>query len=321
MKKIALVGCGSVAARHVENIPLIGRLVAVCDVRKDRADALAAAQQAKAFYSIDDLLASEKSLDLLVVCTPNGLHAEHCIKALQAGCHVLTEKPLCLTGAAAWQIIETEKYCRRKLYLVQSARYNPLVQNLQTLLAENRLGRIYGFHLNCLWHRPESYFTGWKGKLFPDGGLLYNQFSHYLDVLLLLFGPVAEARGFAVNAAHAGSVEFEDEGAVSLRMQNGSVGSFHWSVNAFQKNHEIGLAVTAEKATVRIGGEALNEVQYFQSEEPLSLQSFQKSDVNYHREMYRQLQAETGKSALSFPNAFDGMRTVETIEKIYKAVR
>ncbi|HYO20896.1 MAG TPA: Gfo/Idh/MocA family oxidoreductase, partial [Flavisolibacter sp.] len=105
MKDFAIIGCGRIAKRHAENILRIGKLSAVCDALPAKADEFAAAYGAKAYYSVDDLLREEKNVEFVAVCTPNGMHAEHIIKSLQAGKNVLAEKPLCLTKAAAWQII------------------------------------------------------------------------------------------------------------------------------------------------------------------------------------------------------------------------
>lgn len=321
MKKFAIVGCGRIAKRHAEILVKAGNVAAVCDIRKERADAFAEAFGAKAYGNVDHLLKEQTALDLVVICTPNGLHAEHIIKSLQAGYDVLAEKPLCLTKAAAWQIVETEKYCRRRLLMVQSVRYNPLLQGLKKQLDKNAFGKIYCFHLSCVWNRPPEYFTDWHGKLFPDGGLLYNQFSHYLDALLMFFGEIEEAKGFTANLAHQTSVEFEDSGVVALQMKSGALGSLQWTVNAFQKNFEIALTIVAEKATLRIGGDYLNKVEAVQSGEPLSLKSFEKGSVNFHEAMYAELLCSSNETPPDFPGVFEGLKTVETIEKIYKAVR
>lgn len=319
MKKFAIIGCGRIAKRHAENIARVGKLIAVCDVVAEKADALAEAYKAKPYYSVDELLLAEKEVEIVAVCSPNGFHAEHIIKSLQAGKDVLTEKPLCLTKAAAWQIIETEKFCRKKLFVVKSARYNPILQQLKKVMDENSLGKLYSFHLNCIWNRGDDYYTDWKGKLFPDGGTLYNQFSHYIDVMLWLFGEVEDIKGFKQNSAHGPSIEFEDNGAVALQMQNGAIGSFHWSVNAYQKNFEIALTITAEKGTVRIGGENLNEVQYLHTESPIEFPVYKKEAWSNHNELYDHLMSALYENRNGFPDAFDGLKAVETIEKIYKA--
>lgn len=329
MKKFALIGCGKIAGKHAENITRVGTLLAVCDVVKQKRDAFAATYGAEAYESIDELLEQEKEVEVVVICTPNGLHAEHTIKSLQARKHVLCEKPLCLTSAAAWQIIETEKFCRRKLFVVKSTRYNPLLQGLKKALEENKLGEVYSFHLSCLWNRPDTYYTDWRGKMFPDGGTLYTQFSHYIDALLWLLGDVSEVKGFKRNAAHSRSIEFEDTGTAALLMQNGSLGTLHWSVNSFRKNHEIALTVVAEKGTVRLGGEYLNELQYSETKDCLQFASAQKSandytqyrgSMSHHKEVYDQLIQVLDNNEQSFTGAYDGLKTVETIEKIYNAI-
>lgn len=329
MIKFALVGCGRIATRHAENMARVGSVVAVCDVVKEKADSFAATYNATAYYSIDDLLVHEHEAAVVSICTPNGLHAEHTIKSLQARKHVLCEKPLCLTAAAAWQIIETEKFCRRKLFVVKSTRYNPILQALKKAINKGLLGRIYSFQISCFWNRPDEYYTDWRGKLFPDGGTLYTQFSHYIDAVLWLFGNVADAKGFKKNAAHLHSIEFEDTGVVALQMKSGALGTLNWSVNAYQKNHEIAFTILAESGTIRIGGEYLNEVQYSETKTDLHLPATQKGANNYtsyngsmshHREVYDQLVAVLLSGDNTFIGGYEGLKTVETIETIYKAI-
>lgn len=328
MYKFAIVGCGRIAIRHAENIAALGELKAVCDIVPGKADALAQQFGAKAYYSIDELLKNEKEIDVVSICTPNGYHAEHSIKSLQAGKHVLCEKPLCITSAAAWQMIETEKFSRRKLFVVKSTRFNPLLQDLKQLVEQGLLGKIYSFQLSCFWNRPDAYYTDWRGKLFPDGGTLYTQFSHYIDALLWLLGDLVSATGYAANKAHPSTIEFEDTGVVAVKLQNQVLGTINWTVNAFQKNCEISLTLIAEKGTIVLGGEYLNELKYQKMEGPFefhatNLQSnnygFYKGSMSNHKEVYTNLiQALENNSP--FIGSFDGLRTVEAIEKIYKAV-
>ena len=329
MYQFALIGCGRISKKHAQNIQLVGRLKAVCDIIPERAEALAKEYKFAAYYNIYDLLKNETAIDIVSICTPNGYHAEHSIKALQAAKHVLCEKPLCLTSAAAWQMIETEKFCRRNLFVVKSNRYNPVLMQLKQLVDKKGIGNIYSFHLSCLWNRPPEYYTDWHGKLFPDGGTLYTQFSHYIDAVISLFGEMKEVKGFRKNMAHGTSIEFEDTGVASLHMKNGILGSLHWSVNAYKKNHEIALTVLAEKGTIRIGGEYLNEIQYQLLEEDIAFDlprndsndySSYKGSMSNHAEVYQHLLKALNGEDNSFANAYDGLRTVEAIEKIYKAV-
>lgn len=329
MYRFAIIGCGRIASKHAENILAVGGVLkAVCDIVPEKAKALAEQFGIKAYYSIDDLLRGEKEIDVVSVCTPNGYHAEHSIKSLQAGMHVLCEKPLCITSAAAWQMIETEKYSRKKLFVVKSTRFNPLLQDLKHLVVEGLLGKIYSFQLSCFWNRPDEYYTDWRGKLFPDGGTLYTQFSHYIDALLWLLGDLEKATGYAANKAHGTSIEFEDTGAVAVELENKIIGTINWSVNAFKKNCEISLTLIGEKGTVILGGEYLNELKYQQLDIPYgfhipNLQSnnygFYKGSMSNHKEVYTSL-VDALQHNSPFIGSFDGLRTVEAIEKIYKAV-
>ena len=101
-----IIGCGRIAQRHAEHIHNNGVLVAVCDVVREKADALAAKYNARAYYSVDDFLKQEKKIDVVAICSPNGLHAEHSIKALTAGFHVLCEKPIAITVADCGKMIQ-----------------------------------------------------------------------------------------------------------------------------------------------------------------------------------------------------------------------
>ena len=323
MYKFAIVGCGTVSKIHAENIQKVGKLVAICDIEKEKANALAHEYYCTAHYTIDDLLKSDESIDVIVVCTPTGLHAEHCIKSLQASKHVLCESSLCLTSAAAWQIVETEKFCGKKLFAVQTNRQNAILQELKKLLESGALGKLYSFEMSCAIHQPDEYYSNWRGKLFPGGGSLCTEFNNYIDTLTWLFGSIETVHGTAKNTAHQNVIEFEDTGAAALQMRNSLLGSFYWSLNVY-KDNEVTLTVRAEKGKIKIGGEDLNEVKYCRVEDGISLsEQFLKDkkkpllNDNYNK-VYEALVNVLNKDEKS--NAYDGLRTVETIEKIYKAI-
>jgi predicted dehydrogenase len=328
--RFAIIGCGKIAPRHAAEAAKQGELVAVCDIIKDRADALAQQYGAKAYYTIEGLLDTEKTIDIAAICTPNGLHAQHSITALKAGCHVLCEKPLSISTADAVKMIDTAKAANRKLFVVKSTRYNPALATLKKIIEEKKFGQLYSFQLNCFWNRPASYYhDSWKGKMAMDGGTLYTQFSHYIDALLWLFGDVETIAGFRENTAHKGIIEFEDNGVVAIRMQNGMLGGLNWSLNTFRKNMEVSLSLIAEKGSIRIGGEYMNKVEYQLMEDAqLSVPDtgsandygFYKGSMSNHDKVYENLLIALENDNHPFTQAADGLKTVETIEKIYKAV-
>jgi UDP-N-acetyl-2-amino-2-deoxyglucuronate dehydrogenase len=325
MFKFAIIGCGRIAVRHAENINRVGKLTAVCDIDEEKANSFALKYNAQPFTSITELLHSGIEIDIVVICTPNGYHAEHSIKALDSGRNVLCEKPLCLTTTEAKEIIEAEKRSGRKLFVVKSMRFNPLLQYIKGLINKGELGNVYSFQLSCFWNRPQEYFIdSWHGKKFPDGGTLFTQFSHYIDAMLWLFGPIKEVKGFAFNAAHKNIIEFEDTGVASIKLQNGTLGTLNWSINTYKKNFEIGLIIISEKGTISLGGEYLNEVKLVQLPSELFLvsehQSFDRSAVSHHKEVYDNLIMALNDDDHSFTNSLDGLKTVDAIEFIYHSI-
>jgi len=328
--KFAIVGCGKIAPRHAAETAKHGQLVAVCDIVADRANALAKSFNAIPCYSLDELLKKEKAIDVIAICTPNGRHAEHSIKVLRAGIHVLCEKPLCIHSSDALKMIEESKKANRKLFVVKSTRYNPALVALKKAIEENRLGSIYSFQLNCFWNRPATYYAdSWKGDESLDGGTLYTQFSHYIDALLWLLGDIKQFSGFRKNLAHQHVIDFEDTGIMAIEMQNGIIGGLNWSVNTFQKNMEVSLSVIAEKGNVRIAGEYMNKIEYQLIDQyELDIPSggnandygYYKGSMSNHDKIYQNLVKALHDDTHPFANALDGLKTVEAIERIYKSV-
>ena len=328
--QFAIVGCGKIAPRHAAEAAKQGQLAAVCDIIPERADALAKAYNARAYSDIDSLLKNEHHLDVIAVCTPNGLHADHSIKALDAGIHVLCEKPLCIITAAARRMMARADANQRKLFVVKSTRYNPALAALKKLIDENKLGKLYSFQLNCFWNRPAVYYKdSWKGTADLDGGTLYTQFSHYIDAMLWLFGDMETVTGFRQNKAHQSIIASEDSGVVAMRMQNGILGGMNWSVNTFEKNMEVSLTLIAEKGSIRIAGEYMNKIEYqlidgaqlaIAENGSANDYGFYKGSMSNHDQVYENLVKALKDDNHPFTYAEDGLKTVSTIERIYQTV-
>jgi UDP-N-acetyl-2-amino-2-deoxyglucuronate dehydrogenase len=323
----AIIGCGRIAKRHAEQIVKVGKLAAVCDVMEERAIEMAASFGAKAYYNIDDLLLNENEIDVVSICTPNGLHALHSIAALKANKHVLCEKPLSINAGDAKNMIAAATNANKKLWVVKQNRYNPPIAFLKELIANNALGKIYSFQINCFWNRPTAYYQDWKGTKSLDGGTLYTQFSHFIDLMYWLVGDVASVKASTKNHAHS-TIEFEDGGAVIFEMKNGAIGTLNYTVNSFAKNMEGSFTVFAEKGTVKVGGQYLNELEYFNVEgiekpnlpmgNPANGYGFYQGSMSNHDKVYENLVLALQNDAHPFANGEEGLKTVEIIEMIYK---
>jgi UDP-N-acetyl-2-amino-2-deoxyglucuronate dehydrogenase len=332
--RFAVVGCGRIAGRHIEHIQNVGRLVATCDTQQERAAAYAKQSGAMPFVNIEQMLAAQSDeIDVVSVCSPNGLHAAHAITALKAGCHVLCEKPMGLSVSECGEMIQAAERANRRLFVVKQNRFNPPVAAVKQAIDAGRLGRIYSVALNCFWNRNPDYYLNdsWKGSRDLDGGCLYTQFSHFIDLLYWMVGDVVQAHAFADNFSHEDTVEFEDSGVVALRFRNGALGTVNFTINSFQKNMEGSLTVFGEKGAVKIGGQYLNELEYQKIEDfeisglpegnPANQYGHYVGSMSNHDEVYRNLVDVLRHGGVIATNGYEGMKTVEIIEKIYESVR
>lgn len=329
--RFALIGCGRIANRHAEHINNYAQIGAVCDIDKEKADAFAEKYNVKAYYTVEDLLAHENDIEVASICTPNGLHAQHSISALRAGYHVLCEKPLATNVHDCGEMIKTAEMCNRRLFAIKQNRFNPPVAAVKKAIDEGRLGKIYSVQLSCFWNRnPEYYENSWKGTKDLDGGTLYTQFSHFIDLLYWMIGDVKNAKAFTGNFDHKGIIDFEDTGAVILEFYNGAIGTINYTVNSYGKNMEGSLTIFGEKGTVKIGGQYLNEMEYqnikdFKIEnlpegnKANSYGNYQGSMSN-HDHVYMNLIDVLSNNAMISTSAFEGLKTVEFIDKIYSSV-
>jgi UDP-N-acetyl-2-amino-2-deoxyglucuronate dehydrogenase len=332
MKKInfAIIGCGRIAQRHAEHIATKGNLNAVCDIDLEKAVKLAEKYSATAYQNLEDLLVAEKDVDVISICSPNGLHAQHSIKALNAGFHVLCEKPMAINVNDCGEMIKAAEKNNRRLFAIKQNRFNPPVVAVKEAIDRGSLGKIYSVQLSCFWNRNFDYYhNSWKGTADLDGGTLYTQFSHFVDLLYWMIGDVKCAHALTSNFAHQGVIEFEDTGVVALQFYNGALGTINYTVNSYGKNMEGSLTIFAEKGTVKIGGQYLNELEY-QNIEGLDIKDlpagntannygqYQGSMSNHDKVYENVIDVLQNDSSIS-TNSFEGLKTVEIIDKIYQS--
>jgi len=330
----ALLGCGNIGHIHANLIQQVGLLKAVCDIDAAKANEFAHKYQCQSFTSVTQLLENKDLAQVLVICTPNGLHAQHAMQALNAGMHVLVEKPMALTVADCQQMIEAAEINKKVLMVVKQNRFNPPVLAVKQLINNQALGKIYSIQLNCLWHRNVNYYKGsnWRGTLKLDGGVLFTQFSHFIDVLLwFVQSKPTTVQAFAANMAHQSITEFADTGIVNIQFANGTLAGIHFSTNAYGKNAEGSILINAEKGIIKIGGTYLNEITYQNLSEgylpvPETIHSanqyngYQGSMRNHDKVYENFLQLLLHQNSPFITNE-EALNTVDFIEKIHKALR
>jgi UDP-N-acetyl-2-amino-2-deoxyglucuronate dehydrogenase len=329
--RFAIIGCGQIAKRHAEHISKRAVLVAVCDVEKEKADELALVYNAKAYYSIESLIAAEDSINAAAICTPNGLHAVHSILCLRAGMHVLCEKPMALNVKDCQLMINASKASGKLVAIVKQNRFNSPVVTVKQLLDGAVLGKIFSIQVNCFWNRDASYYVDskWKGSKELDGGILFTQFSHFIDILCWFCGDIKTVNAFTSNYNHQQLIDFEDTGVAVIQFESGALGTIHFTINAYQKNIEGSITIFAEKGSVKIGGQYLNTIE-FQNIKDVTIDLPNSSNeandygtyygsMSNHDKVYDNFLAALNNKATLSANSIEGMKTVEMIEKIYEA--
>jgi len=229
-----IVGTGVIAALHARAIASLpgARLVAVTDVAPGAASSFAAARGCAAEPGLDGLLA-RADVDVVCVCVPSGLHAEVGIRAARAGKHLVVEKPIDVTLAAADRLIEAARTGGVTLTVMSQHRFDPGLVELKRLLGEGALGRLVLGEASTKWYRTQGYYdsAGWRGTWALDGGSLMNQGIHYVDLLRWCMGPVSEVTAVCATQAH--QIEAEDTALAVVRFGSGAVGTILSSTAAY----------------------------------------------------------------------------------------
>lgn len=330
--RFALVGCGRIAKRHAEllgNRQIVGAtLAAVCDIRSDRAEAIAK-PFGLPFYSDMHEMARREHIDVFVVLTESGLHAKHVIELSQYRKHIVVEKPMALTLQDADAMIAACDTARIKLFVVKQNRFNVPVQKLRAALNAGRFGRLVLGTVRVRWCRPQSYYDQdkWRGTWALDGGVLTNQASHHVDLLEWMMGDVDSV--FAKGITALADIETEDTAVVVLKFRNGALGVIEATTAARPRDLEGSISVLGEHGTVEVGGFAVNEMRHWHFTAPESgdAEVMQKYSVNPpnvygfgHQAYYEHVVDCVANDAPQLVDGLEGRRSLELITAVYESI-
>jgi UDP-N-acetyl-2-amino-2-deoxyglucuronate dehydrogenase len=336
--KFAIVGCGYIGKRHASMIQgnASCELVALSDVKPKEALGLSAYSEAQFFNTFEDLLASDLEIDVIAVASPNGLHEQHALLALERGCHIIVEKPMALTKGGCERIIFKSLQKQKQVFCVMQNRYSPPSVWLKEVLNKGLLGKIFMVQTNCYWNRDDRYYkpdpiTGrpshWHGTKELDGGTLFTQFSHFVDLMYWYFGDITNIQAKFNDFTHAKSTDFEDSGFISFDFVDGGMGCLNYSTAVWDKNLESSITVIAEKGSVKVGGQYMNEVEIChvkdyvmpvlaESNAPNDYGGYKGSAMNHHYIYENIVDVIKGTGTIT-TNALEGMKVVDIIERIY----
>ncbi len=332
--KFAVIGCGHIGKRHAE---MISRnynceLVALVDLKPK--ETLNIDQYKIPFFSsIEDLLNSDVETDIISIASPNGFHAAHAIKFLENDNHVLIEKPMALTKVDAEAIIHKALDNSKQIFTVMQNRYSPPSVWIKDLVDNGTLGEIYSVHVNSFWNRDERYYRkdSWHGDKKLDGGTLFTQFSHFIDMMYWLFGDITNINTIMKDFKHQEMTDFEDAGIVNFEFVNGGIGNFNFSTAVYNQNMESTMTIIAENGTVKIGGQYMNEVTYchiknyempkLEPTNPGNDYGTYKGSAQNHHFVFENVVDVLNNTKNIKTNALEGLKVVDIIERIYQSAQ
>lgn len=330
--RFALVGCGRIAKRHSE---LLGHrqiegavLAAVCDVKLDRAQAIGARFDVPAYADMHEMMKAE-AIDVAVILTESGSHAQHTVELAQYGKHIVVEKPMALTLADADRMIAACDRARCRLFVVKQNRFNVPVVKLRQALEAGRFGKLVLGTVRVRWCRPQSYYDQdpWRGTWAMDGGVLTNQASHHVDMLEWMMGDVDSV--FAMAQTALANIETEDTAVVTLRFSSGALGVIEATTAARPRDLEGSISILGESGSVEIAGFAVNQMRTWAftkaeegDEDVLARYSVNPPNVYGfgHQAYYDHVvdSIQTGKPHLV--DGLEGRRSLELITAIYESI-
>ena len=331
MLNFALVGCGRIAKRHSE---LLGfneingaKLVSVCDNVIDKANKIAEQFKVSSYQDMDEMMKSE-SVDVVVVLTPSGLHAEHVINLSKYGKHIMVEKPMALTVKDTENMIYACDVNNIKLFIIKQNRFNVPVVKLREALDAGRFGKLTLGTVRVRWARHQAYYDQdpWRGTWAMDGGVLTNQASHHVDMLEWMMGDVESV--FAKMTTALADVETEDTAIVTLKFKNGALGIIEATTATRPTNLEGSISILGEHGTVVVGGVAVNEMQtwVFEDEQEGDSSVLEEFSVNPpnvygfgHQAYYEHVVDCIVNGSANLVDGLQGRKSIELISAIYES--
>jgi UDP-N-acetyl-2-amino-2-deoxyglucuronate dehydrogenase len=330
--RFAIVGCGRVSSKHVEAISSTAgaRLVAVCDIEVERARETGKRADVPAFADMDEMLASVSEIDVVNVLTPSGYHSTHAIRVARHAKHVVVEKPMSLRVDDADEMIRACDRAGVQLFVVKQNRFNPAVLRLREAIEAERFGKMVMGTARVRWCRLQDYYDhdSWRGTRDLDGGVLANQASHYIDLLVWMLGPVRSV--VAMAATRLANIEADDTAAVLMRFASGAIGIVEATTATRPIDLEGSLSILGERGAVELGGFAVSEVVTWNFEQPLAADRHTISALavgpptvygSGHRDFIANVVRAVRGEPAELVDGREGRRSIEILDAISEALR
>ncbi len=333
--KFAVVGAGRIGRRHATMVVKHedAQLVAIADIDTTVHKELKEEFGVPVYSNHVEMLEKHPEIHVVNICSPNGEHSKQSIDALNKNFHVVCEKPMALRKSDAEDVLFKALQKNKLVFCVMQNRYSPPAHWLKSVVDSGALGKIYMVQVNCYWNRDSDYYKGgdknyWKGKLSSDGGTLFTQFSHFIDTMFWLFGDIKNINAKFYDFNHQDTTEFEDSGTIQFDFVRQGAGTINYSTSVWDSNLESSITIIAEKGSIKVGGQYMNDVEVCNIEgytmptleETLPANDYGKykgSAANHHFVIENVVETLKGKNLIT-TNSLEGLKVVEIIENIYK---
>ena len=283
MTRFSILGFGHIGKVHFEaiNETQEAELVSVIDLNLPSYEE--DQPNYKLYQTLEQFLTEDKETDVVVIATPNGLHREHAIRCLKAGKNVLIEKPLALNFDDAKDILDVANKTGKRVFSSMQLRFSPIVQYVKKLIEQKALGKIYMVNIQCYWNRNKNYYKQreWHGTESMDGGVLFTQFSHFIDILNYWFDEVKCVQSSQYNFNHQEVTEFGDSGKLDF-LADEAIGNMVYTISTFNKNFESNITIIAEKGTIKIGDQYLNKLIFADFKNVCCSDKLSTDQKNFH---------------------------------------
>lgn len=324
--RFALVGCGRIVKKHIEAIMQTenAELAAVCDSDMEQARKVGEFFQVP-YYSDYHKMLEQEQIDVVNILTPSGLHARIAIDiAANYRKHIIVEKPMALTLQDADDMIRVCEENGVKLFVVKQNRYNLPVLQVRKALEQGRFGKLVMGTVRVRWARTQAYYdqAAWRGTWALDGGVLANQASHHVDLLVWMLGEVEEV--YAQTSRALADIETEDTAAVVLRFANGALGIIEATTAARPVDLEGSLSILGERGAVEVGGFAVNEMKTWnfadQAEEIADAKEFPPNVYGFgHARFLADVVSAVNGCSGQAVEGREGRYSLEVIQAIYES--
>lgn len=332
--RFVVIGCGHIGKRHAAMIQANpeAELIALVDVKEKNVLGIDHFK-VPFFNDISQLLAADLEYDVVNIAVPNGLHAVLAKEIIASGRDVVIEKPMALNAVDAEQVIAMAQEAGRRVFVVMQNRYSPPVAWIKEVVASGILGKLYMVQISCYWNRDQRYYQkgSWHGSKTLDGGTLFTQFSHFIDIMYWLFGDVKNIATRLYDFNHGATTEFEDSGVVQFDFLKEGTGTINFSTSVWDKNLESSITIIAEKGSVKIGGQYMDKVEYCHIDnytmpdlppsQPGNDYGAYKGSAANHNLLIQNVIDVLNKDSLMTTTPEEGRAVVHLIERIYAAAK